>query len=193
MDHYQTLGISRDATPEEIKAAYRRASAEHHPDREGGDTQRMQSINAAYGVLSDPVRRAEYDDPITSKAEAVLRARFGQAIDKDLEPIRCAGEQIAEGLKGVTKAQAEAERRLVVLQRRSQRTKAKGVNLVQEIIERKIADQHQILAECAETFAVANCALDMLKAYEPDPEHTPPDNRTPLQKAQQRVAYEVSQ
>lgn len=62
MDHYQTLGISRTATADEIKRAYRRMASQHHPDK-GGDTGRFQQIQEAYDVLSDAQRRQEYDNP----------------------------------------------------------------------------------------------------------------------------------
>lgn len=61
-DHYQTLGVSRTASPEEIKRAYRRLASQHHPDK-GGDTQRFQAIQQAYDVLSDPAQRQMYDNP----------------------------------------------------------------------------------------------------------------------------------
>lgn len=62
MDHYQTLGVAKDATPDEIKKAYRKLASQHHPDK-GGDTATFQSIQAAYDVLSDPNKRKEYDNP----------------------------------------------------------------------------------------------------------------------------------
>ena len=61
-DYYQTLGVSRNAAPDEIKQAYRRLAAQHHPDR-GGDTAKFQEIQAAYAVLSDPEQRAQHDNP----------------------------------------------------------------------------------------------------------------------------------
>jgi DnaJ-class molecular chaperone len=59
---YQTLGVDRNATADEIKRAYRKLASQHHPDR-GGDTQTFQGIQAAYDTLSDANKRAAYDNP----------------------------------------------------------------------------------------------------------------------------------
>jgi curved DNA-binding protein len=59
---YETLGVERTASPDEIKKAYRRAAGIHHPDK-GGDTQQFQEVQQAYETLSDPQRRAQYDNP----------------------------------------------------------------------------------------------------------------------------------
>ena len=62
MDHYQTLGVSPQADEKEIKKAYRKLAMKHHPDQ-GGDEQQFKQIQAAYSVLSDPDKRAQYDNP----------------------------------------------------------------------------------------------------------------------------------
>lgn len=62
MSHYDTLGVSKSATPEEIKKAYRKLASQHHPDK-GGDTAKFQQIEEAYRVLSDPAQRQQYDNP----------------------------------------------------------------------------------------------------------------------------------
>ena len=62
MNYYQTLGVSKTASADEIKRAYRKLASQHHPDR-GGDTARFQEIQAAYDVLSDPEKRHQYDNP----------------------------------------------------------------------------------------------------------------------------------
>lgn len=62
MDHYQTLGVSRNATPDEIKKAYRKLASQHHPDK-GGDTHKFQEIQTAYDTLSDPNKKQQYDNP----------------------------------------------------------------------------------------------------------------------------------
>jgi curved DNA-binding protein len=62
MDHYQTLGVAKNATSDEIKRAYRKLASQHHPDK-GGSTETFQRLEEAYRVLSDPVSRQHYDAP----------------------------------------------------------------------------------------------------------------------------------
>lgn len=61
-NHYQTLGVDRNANPDEIKRAYRRLASQHHPDK-GGDKHKFQEIEQAYRTLSDPEKKAMYDNP----------------------------------------------------------------------------------------------------------------------------------
>lgn len=60
-NHYDTLGVKKDATAEEIKKAFRKAARKHHPDA-GGDEEQFKSINEAYEVLSDKDKRKQYDE-----------------------------------------------------------------------------------------------------------------------------------
>jgi len=59
-DYYKTLGIEKNASSEEVKAAFRRLALEHHPDR-GGNAEKFKEANEAYRVLSDAAKRAQYD------------------------------------------------------------------------------------------------------------------------------------
>jgi len=61
MDYYGTLGVSRNATPEEIKKAYRKQAMKHHPDRNNGDDTKFKQVQTAYDVLSDPQKKQMFD------------------------------------------------------------------------------------------------------------------------------------
>jgi DnaJ-class molecular chaperone len=70
-DYYDILGVNQHATPQQIKEAYRKLAFQYHPDRNKDDPramERMKEINESYAVISDPVKRREYD---------ALRERFG--------------------------------------------------------------------------------------------------------------------
>lgn len=61
-DYYEILGIARSASLEDIKKAYRKLALQHHPDRAGKEGEaKFKEINEAYQVLSDPQKRAAYD------------------------------------------------------------------------------------------------------------------------------------
>lgn len=67
-DYYKILGVSKGASDDEIKKAYRKLAHMHHPDKAGGNEQKFKEINQAYQVLSDKAKRAQYD-------------QFGQTFD----------------------------------------------------------------------------------------------------------------
>lgn len=63
-DPYEVLGVDRSATQDDIKGAFRKLAAKHHPDKNPGDpgaSQRFKELNAAYQILSDPKKREMFD------------------------------------------------------------------------------------------------------------------------------------
>ncbi|HSX27863.1 MAG TPA: molecular chaperone DnaJ [Candidatus Saccharimonadales bacterium] len=60
-DYYEVLGISKSASADEIKKAFRKLAVQHHPDKAGGDEAKFKEINEAYEVLKDPSKRQRYD------------------------------------------------------------------------------------------------------------------------------------
>ncbi|MDQ3985869.1 MAG: molecular chaperone DnaJ [Actinomycetota bacterium] len=83
-NHYEVLGVSRTATQEEIKRAYRRLARQNHPDANPGDPtaeERFKAITHAYDVLSDPHKRERYDMFGDDKVGAAGFSDFGGISD----------------------------------------------------------------------------------------------------------------
>ncbi|MDO8619971.1 MAG: molecular chaperone DnaJ [bacterium] len=60
-NYYELLGITKSASPEDVKKAFRTLAHKYHPDKKGGDEAKFKEVNEAYSVLSDDKKRAEYD------------------------------------------------------------------------------------------------------------------------------------
>jgi molecular chaperone DnaJ len=78
-DYYEVLGAARDATPEDLKKAFRKQALKYHPDRNKAEdaSERFKEVNEAYQVLSDPQRKAQYDQ----FGHAGVNGRAGRGFD----------------------------------------------------------------------------------------------------------------
>jgi len=177
MSHYATLGIHSDASPEEVKTAFRRRARESHPDREGGDPELMAEVNRAYAVLSDPARRAEYDrtgssvlpDSVEVEARNFLLQTFKSFLDNE-DVLGATGRLFAENQSQLVKSQFETKNRVARLQKKSGRVKSKtGENLFQLLLDEQIRNLDEALSKIERAIQVVGKCQEMLKDYEQEP------------------------
>ncbi len=60
-DYYETLGVTKDSSKDDIKKAFRKLAHEYHPDKKGGNEAKFKEVDEAYSVLSDDKKRSQYD------------------------------------------------------------------------------------------------------------------------------------
>lgn len=154
-DPYKMLGVERNASPFEVKAAYRFMAQAFHPDKQDGDEEKFKNIKLAYEVLSDPDRRAHYDangvdsEQKDGEAEALnmlahlLRCSI-EAAEDSVAPVdyvaqmrRVIDHKMQEALNTAANIDRTIARRIHEASRI--RRKSDGPNLLAQIIEHDIA------------------------------------------------------
>lgn len=176
---YRQLGVARDATPEQIKKAYRRLASRHHPDRKNGNTEIMKSLIAAYSVLSDPERRAEYDrsgntdttSALEQGAANMLCDFFSQYLDKGGDndnPIAIIRESIGVAIKETLDGIRKLEKQLAKLEKRSTVVKRKqpGADLYGMVLQSKMTDLKLKIGNGRQRIAVAERCQLLTDEYE---------------------------
>jgi curved DNA-binding protein CbpA len=184
MNHYEILGVSADATAEEIETAYRRAASRTHPDKDGGTDAAFKQVQRAGAVLRDPEARKRYDETgndvegptVESEARNMLAQMFKQALDMDGDSVS-AVRQMLGGLRTQgTDRRMTLQATLKRLTKRSGKiTVANGVNLAQNIIDQCIDDTKVTIVAIEKGLAAVDLAIDMAKQYSEEvepPQHT---------------------
>ena len=92
-NYYLILGVGPDASPEQIKSAYRREAKRLHPDHSGRGSEPFQAIQEAYEVLGDPGRRRAYDDELDRQKKRAQQAAR-QTRPESLQRRRCPVEPL---------------------------------------------------------------------------------------------------
>ena len=178
-DHYDTLGVPRDADAAEIKAAHRRAVSKHHPDKQGGDREKFDAVQTAYLVLRDPDARARYDrgedlsvgpDNRTAMVTQMAIKAFMKAVgDGDIEH----DDMVAAARRDLKQQADKAAHALDVLAEqkdtwdealsRVTRDETVGPNFLRQAIDtqiRSIEDERRRISEHAGKIADAVAMLD---------------------------------
>lgn len=172
MEHYDTLGVDKNASPEDLKKAYRKRASKAHPDRPGGDVESFQKVQRAFMVLSDSVRRERYDasggrddrDPAANALQAQactgLSQMFSAAVEAFIDQlgqvdlVEAVQSKILEGRGTLVKNLAE------------QKARAKKLAALEARIHRKAESKtevHFLENVAAEKLRVANLNIDSIE------------------------------
>lgn len=178
-DPYETLGVSRDADAPTIKRAYRGKAQKTHPDKPGGSEEKFKAVQKAFEVLADPSKRKQYDetgeadeDSDLAQAHNAISSMFLSLLEKadpdhnDIVKLMRQATQLriekhkaekASLRKGVAKLQKVLKRI---------KSKAKGVNILAQAVERTIAKLQGGLAAIEKSEKLGALILELLKDYD---------------------------
>lgn len=185
-DLYADLGISRTATPAEVKAAYRKASKEAHPDTPTGSQEKFERLRQAYNVLSDAKLRKHYDmtgtfeiqEPDNREAHAreivascitnVLKASEQGEIAEDIfagMSERVIRPQMQKIIADKERWQRNIARNAKMLAKVKHKKKG-SANLVKAIMDGMTAELHRNIARADEAIAIHERAIEIMAEYE---------------------------
>ena len=178
MNPYTELDVPVDASLETIKQRYRTLAQMHHPDK-GGDEELFKRIKLAYEILSDPIRRKQYDitgETTTTNAKDEAVANIVQIllhvvpnlnVDQD-DLIHIAEMETRAMLNLVNKDIGVTERYIVNLEKVANklRIKTEGENILNGFIISQIKQRKQELVTFQHRVQVCNLMLEILKDYE---------------------------
>jgi len=174
MTHYDTLGVGKDASPGDIKKAYRKRASKAHPDK-GGSSEEMAKVNRALDVLSDPQRREDYDrtgsdgqtTTVAAEAEDVLMGAIGKAMDapagKFIQAVSALLETMGAQLDNAIRNNDKTKERL--LKRRDAIKCSADRNLAAMFIDRQLTQFDAADAKYKRMGEVLALAQEMFKAY----------------------------
>ena len=185
---YDSLGVPRDASPDAIRAAYRKKAQAHHPDK-GGDVSQFQAIQTAYDVLSDDDRRARYDTTgdteqgpsiegqarmyVATLLNAVMQ---GQADVRTTDILAVMRNQLA-----IDRSRVEAEKVRLggFVSRRQEAMKRVTQGVLSDMLDAEIKRLEGMVAQCNAQHGVFDAAEKLLEGqtYRSDPKAPPVGDR----------------
>lgn len=188
MNHYETLGVSRDAVASDIRDAYRRLASQLHPDK-GGDAGIMAGINKAYAVLSDEKLRAQYDetgsdseqDSNENQARNLLISFFADMVAKNIKNGRISHVRtLLMSTLGSNRAQKSDLVRQIerLTEERETITTTNEYNAFQAVIDQAIEQHKRTIAQLETSIVIVNLAASMLDTYQSTIEEQAPEAST---------------
>lgn len=179
---YEVLGLKRDATPDQIREAFRKAASRSHPDH-GGSADDMARVNEAYKILSDPARRRLYDEegqtarrkPKRDEAVELAGAIFQAAVlQDDVSPVAYAVHEVTDIRDGLAKQRLDAIDMIKKLEKKSRKVRRKrgGDSLVMAAVRSRVDVLKSLITESERKLKIAAEACRIVKEHEEE-EATP--------------------
>lgn len=184
---YEVLGVTAEASAAAIKTAYRKLAQKLHPDKEGGDPLLFHEIQQAYEVLSDPNRRAKYDetgsvDPTTDlrhEAMSGIVSILVQIVDSGVSVERDNLVELMVKQVGFIRTKVNGEKAKIedMIKRREAtlgriKVKKGKVNFIKQSLEHVVKDLRGKLSDVEERVAVLDLMLVLLKDFDYEADHT---------------------
>ncbi len=187
-DYYAILGVAKEATLEEIKAAYRVLVRRFHPDVNPDNPHAAEvtaSINEAFDVLSDPEKRAMYDNGadtsgvgLAEEAKAVFLRLFKDIIDNmasapmGYDPVKTMHSTLAANLDKFKAQQARAEKAIKQLSKTRARVKTPEgkANLAHEVIDNLLDGLNKTIEDAKHAQLVHAELVKLAEGYTFEPE-----------------------
>jgi curved DNA-binding protein CbpA len=181
---YDVLGVAKDAKPEEIKRAYRRAAKKAHPDRNHGDHSKMVALNGAYATVGDPEKRERYDSGRSDgryeqtdeyKARDICLNLFAQMMESapdSQDPIQLMRDSIRDQQGNFRQSISTGREKIKRLEKRKKRLKftGKGVNFLLDLIENQVQKITEKITQDEENVRLGDLAVELLKSFACEPE-----------------------
>lgn len=189
-DHYEALGVSKDAPPEEIKKAHRKKARKHHPDN-GGDPEQFLMVQYAYEVLSDEERRRRYDNGepepqnVIQEAFSYVANMFKALIDSADESLICIN--IVDKMASLATADREKMKKsvkgwqdkIVFLEQVKGRIKHKGnrPDIMTSVLDQQLRGLGNGISMAEKQIEMLTFALSVIREYSFEPESPMTSNR----------------
>jgi curved DNA-binding protein CbpA len=175
VDYYATLGVAKNASPVEIKAAWRKAAAVAHPDRPGGSNEKMAMINEAADALLNPVKRIRYDGTGSAafRMESLVRdtvaSLFGKYLEdeREVDIVAAVKAELSEILQNITRQRQVLTVRQRMIEKRRHRLKASAgsEDIAAVVVERILLDCEGKLGVLKQDREATIAALRALDGY----------------------------